>query len=56
MSPKSGADLSSRVVYETKEKFFLVDDYKHLMIYEIIEDKEVHLYRILPTKSNWQKH
>jgi len=56
ISPKSGANLSSRVVYKTKEKFFLVDDFKHLMIYEIVKDKEVHLYRILPTKSNWQKH
>jgi len=56
ISPKSGANLSSRVVYNTKEKFFLVDDFKHLMIYEIVKDDEVHLYRILPTKSNWQKH
>jgi len=56
ISPISGANLSSRVVYDTNEKFFLVDDFKHLMIYEIVKDDEVHLYRILPTKSNWQKH
>lgn len=55
ITPKSGANLSSRVVYETKEKFFLVDNYRHIMIYEIVGNKEVHLYRILPTKSNWQR-
>ena len=56
MSPKSGADLSSRVAFETNEKFFLVDDFRFLMIYEIVGEREVHLYRILSSRSNWQKH
>ena len=56
ITPKSGADLSSRVAYETNEKFFLVDDFRFLMIYEIVEEREVHLYRILSSRSNWQKH
>jgi hypothetical protein len=38
-SPKTGANLSSRVVYETKEKYFLIDNYKYVMIYEIISDR-----------------
>ncbi|MCL1990541.1 MAG: type II toxin-antitoxin system mRNA interferase toxin, RelE/StbE family [Defluviitaleaceae bacterium] len=52
-SPTTGSNLSARVDFQTKKKYFVIQDY--LMIYEIIDDKIVHVSRILPAKSNWQR-
>jgi len=52
-SPKAGSNLSNRVDIDTKKKYFLVDNY--LLVFEIIGEKEVHVFGLYPTRSNWTK-
>jgi len=51
MSPKSGANLSSRVNKETAIKYFVISDC--LMFFEIVSSKKVEVLRILSAKSDW---
>lgn len=51
-SPKTGANLSSRIDIETSIKYLTIQDY--LLFYEIIEEKRlVNVIRVLPAKTNW---
>jgi len=52
-SPRLGVDVSSRVSFETKMKYLLVDNY--LIFYEITGVDEVTIYRFISARSNWQR-
>jgi len=51
--PNSGSDLSSRLQRKTTKQYFVIEE-RYLMIYAIMNDKDVKVSRVLDSKSNWQ--
>ena len=51
--PNSGHNLSSRVKRKTNKKYFVIEE-RYLMIYEIFENGNVKVSRVLDSKTNWQ--